>query len=299
MEFGRVYNIDTIDFGLPPDHSYNSKIFKNLKKQSEPHIYVGCAKWGRPDWIGKLYPKGTKATDFLKHYTSHFNSIELNAMFYQTFPVSVTEKWASQADDNFRFCPKFPQAISHIKRLKNTEVETDKYLESLMGFGNKLGYCFLQFDEHFGVKHFNELKNYLDKLPPELSLAVEFRHADWFKETEVVDHMHQLFIEKGIATVITDTSGRRDVLHMRLTAPVAFVRYVGNNLHLTDFARIDEWVNRIKQWLNSGLHTLYFFIHNHEELNSPELCHYFISKINQECGLSIPKPNLLKNNLLF
>jgi len=44
-----------------------------------PQIYVGCAKWGRKDWVGKIYPEGIKESDFLKLYGKHFNSIELNA----------------------------------------------------------------------------------------------------------------------------------------------------------------------------------------------------------------------------
>ena len=101
--------------------------------------------------------------------------------------------------------------------------------------------------------------------------------------------------EIKIGSVITDTSGRRDVLHMRLTTPIAFIRFVGNNLHPTDFRRIDDWVNRMKLWIDSGIETIYFFIHNHEELNSPELCKYTIQKLNAATGLNLKGPNLLND----
>lgn len=296
MDFGKVDNIAAVDFTFPDDHLDTTKLFKSLrKKKTAPKVYVGCAKWGRPDWIGKIYPKGTKAADFLKHYTKHFNSIELNAMFYQTFPRTVTEKWASYADDDFRFCPKMSQYITHIKRLKGVEQETDKFLDSLSGFGDKLGHSFMQFDFRFGPKHLDTLKDYLDYLPRDFKVCVEFRQEDWFKDSIVSHEAFDMLRQMKVGTVITDTSGRRDVLHMRLTTPVAFIRFVGNNLHPTDYRRIDDWVSRMKLWIDSGIETIYFFIHNHEELNSPELCKYTIHKLNAATGLNIAGPKLLND----
>ena len=102
-----------------------------------------------------------------------------------------------------------------------------------------------------------------------------------------------------MARVITDTSGRRDCVHMKLTAPVAFVRFVGNNLHPTDFTRIDNWVDHIKTWIDKGLREIYFYIHNHDEINSPELCKYAIEQFNRKCGMSLVVPKLISANTLF
>jgi uncharacterized protein YecE (DUF72 family) len=297
MEFGKVDNVNAVDFTLPEDHPDTTMLLKSLKKKkSLPDIYVGCAKWGRPDWIGKLYPKGTKATDFLKYYTKHFNTIELNAMFYQTFPLSVTEKWASYAGKDFRFAPKMPQVITHMKRLKGVEEATDKYLESLSGFGEKLGQAFLQFDDRFGTNNLDSLRSYLEYLPRDFKVCVEFRQPDWFTDSVITRETFDMLRSMKVGTAITDTSGRRDVLHMRLTTPVAFIRYVGNNLHPTDYKRIDEWVVRIKEWVDSGIETVYFFIHNHDEANSPIMVKYVVEKLNAAIpGLNLNDPKLLND----
>ena len=80
MEFGKVpaEELDTIDFSLPKEPVTN-KLILTGKKVKHPEIYIGCAKWGRKEWIGKIYPKGTKEINFLDHYVKHYNSIELNA----------------------------------------------------------------------------------------------------------------------------------------------------------------------------------------------------------------------------
>ncbi len=296
MEFGKVQNIDEVDFTFPQDHAETGRLLSSIGKK-KTQIYIGCAKWGRPDWIGKIYPKGTKATDFLKHYTKFFNTIELNAMFYQTFPRSVTEKWASYSDDSFRFCPKMSQYITHIKRLKGVDAETDAFLDSLSGFGDKLGHSFIQFDERFGTKNIDALRDYLSYLPKDFKVCVEFRHPDWFKESIAAQEAFDMLRQMKAGTVITDTSGRRDVLHMHLTTSVGFIRFVGNNLHPTDFRRINDWVESMKLWIDSGIETIYFFIHNHEELNSPELCKYTIQQLNSATGFNIAEPKLLNEEM--
>ena len=294
MEFGRVENVDAVDFTMPGDDKYTSQLFKQLKKtKTKPRVYVGCAKWGRPDWVGKIYPKGTKPADFLKHYVTHFNSIELNAFFYQLFPAATVEKWAALADDDFRFFPKFTNSITHIRRLKNAEKDTEAFLNTVNYFGKKLGTSFIQLGDNFGPKHVDSIHDYLKALPRDFRVAIEFRNKDWFTDDVVVDETYHLLKELGVDYIMTDTSGRRDVLHMRLTTPRAFIRYVGNGLHPTDYRRMDDWVEKIAGWLDNGLQELDFFIHQHDELHSPELSKYMIDKLNKRCGLNISCPRLL------
>jgi uncharacterized protein YecE (DUF72 family) len=295
MEFGKVSNVDEVDFKMPHDPAMNKKVLGG-KPFAHPHIYVGCAKWGRPDWVGTLYPKGTKAADYLKHYTKHYNSIELNAMFYQLFPKATVAKWASYADDDFRFSPKFTQAITHFKRLKDAERETDDFLDTMQSFGNKLGTSFIQMGDNFGPKNFGTLQSYIEALPKDFDVALELRHTDWYNDKTVATELFHLLQANNTASIITDTSGRRDLLHMHLPTKTAFIRWVGNNLHPTDFKRLDDWTKRIKLWLGEGLETLYFYVHNHEEANTPQLSDYFIKKLNKECGLNITPPHLIKTN---
>src|SRR5918993_3168459 len=194
MDFGRVDHIEAVDFSLPPDHTVTTETFKKLKPDNAPvQLYVGCAKWGREDWIGKIYPKGTKSKDFLSHYVKYFNCIELNALFYNLQPKKVIERWASLADDAFRFCPKFSNSISHIRQLKNADQETDRYIDHMQSFGNKLGPSFLQLSERFGPNRVDIVENYVKSLPRDFRTIIEFRHQEWFVENKVVDGMFQLF----------------------------------------------------------------------------------------------------------
>jgi len=307
MEFGRVTEaeINTIDFTLPPDGEQTQLTFKNVKPAAAPAFYVGCAKWGRKEWKELIYPKKTKEADFLGEYVKHFNSIELNAVFYSIPKEEQILKWVAMTAENtnndFIFCPKFSRTITHIKRLKETDYLTDEYIKAISAFGKHLGPCFLQVSDNFGPNNIEVLENYLKKLPKDFKVFVEVRHKDWF----VGDAKKQLFsmlAKLGKGAAITDASGRRDCLHMELPTPEAFIRFVGNGGKYldSDKARVDEWVVRIKKWLAEGLTNVYFFLHQHDEADTPLIADYTIAQFNKHLGSHLSRINFIpKSNLLL
>jgi uncharacterized protein YecE (DUF72 family) len=86
---------------------------------------------------------------------------------------------------------------------------------------------------------------------------------------------------------------------MRLTTPTAFIRFVGNGLHPTDYTRVDAWIQRIKKWMDEGIEKVYFFMHQHEEIHSPELCKYVIEQLNKHCNTNIPELKFVEQTLEF
>src|SRR5258706_6135909 len=98
MEFGRVEQneLDGIDFSLPAEPADNKKILKG-KTFANSKVYFGCAKWGRTEWVGKIYPPKTKEKDFLQHYVQHYNCIELNATHYKIYGEKGICNWAEKA----------------------------------------------------------------------------------------------------------------------------------------------------------------------------------------------------------
>jgi uncharacterized protein YecE (DUF72 family) len=298
MEFGRVTEkeLDKIDFSLPAEPAANKDVLKQTKKK--PLVYLGCAKWGRKEWVGKIYPKGTKDAQFLDHYVQHYNSIELNATHYKVYKPEEIAKWAAKAvGKDFKFCPKVTNSISHYSGFNNVDFLTTAFLEGILAFGDNLGPIFLQVSEKYSPKQRDKLFDYLKTLPTDLQFFLEVRHPDWFSDAGIHKELFDTLRSLKIGAVITDTAGRRDCAHMELTVPKTFIRYVGNSLHKTDYIRSDEWVKRIKYWLDKGLQELYFFMHMHDEAFSPELTVYLVDKLNAACGLHLHKPKFVLGSL--
>lgn len=295
MEFGRVpeEELKKVDFSLPAEPAENKKILKG-KPAKHPKVYLGCAKWGRPEWVGKIYPHKTKEKDFLQHYVQHYNSIELNATHYRIWGEAGIKKWADKAKGmDFKFCPKMYQGVTHRGSLTGKEFVTNEFFRGIVAFGEHLGPIFIQVSDSFSPKRKEELFTYLRSLPTDLQFFLEVRHPDWFAKEKEKEDMFAFLRENKMGAVITDTAGRRDCAHMHLTIPKAFIRYVGNSLHKTDYTRCDAWVKRMKYWLDKGMQELYFFMHMHDEATSPELTVYLVDKMNKECGLDLIKPKFI------
>ena len=294
MDFGRVpeKELNKINFKLPPDPAINATVLKGTPAK-KPQVFLGCAKWGRKEWIGKIYPKGTKEAGFLDEYIKHYNSIELNATHYKLYNPADIRKWADKAKaQGFKFCPKVYQGISHFGNLAEKQFLTDTFLQGVTAFEDQLGPVFLQVSDRFSPKRNEELMNYLDTLPKDVQFFLEVRHPDWFTPP----HRDQLFSalkKMKIGAVITDAAGRRDCCHMHVTLPKTFIRFVGNSLHETDYTRIDAWVQRIKKWLSAGMKEVYFFMHMHDEATSPELTVYLAQQLNKHCKLDLPVPQFV------
>lgn len=292
MEFGKVpvSQLKYIDFILPEEPVFNKQVLKG-KAVKSPKVYIGCAKWGRKEWVGKIYPPKTKDKDFLKHYVQHYNSIELNATHYKIYDEATVQKWADTAGGkDFLFCPKMYKGVTHFGSLQGKDFITDEFLKGIAAFGKHLGPVFIQVSETFSAARKEELFAFLHSLPSGVQFFVEMRHNDWFDDEVIRNDLFTTLRKLNMGAVITDTSGRRNCAHMQLPIPKAFIRYVGNSLHPTDYTRIDGWTERIQYWLNNGLQELYFFMHMHDEATSPELTVYLVDKLNAACGLQLEKP---------
>lgn len=286
MKFGSTDNPENIDFTLPSDHPDTSKTLMEYKSNNPFEVYVGCAKWNKSDLKG-FYPRGTK--DELTYYSREFNSIELNATFYNSPDKDQVVQWKEKTPEGFKFFPKIPQSVSHYRRLNDVKNLTEEFANSVSMFEEKLGMVFLQMIDNFKPKFIDRVESFAEEFPKGIPLAIEVRNEDWFVG-ETFDAFYEILKKNNVANIIVDTAGRRDMLHMRLSNDVAFVRYVGAN-HQSDYTRLADWVERIKEWRERGLNKLYFFIHQNVEKESPLLAEHFIKLLNKELSLSLKIPN--------
>ncbi|WP_294208352.1 DUF72 domain-containing protein [uncultured Chryseobacterium sp.] len=286
MKFGKVADPSRIDFTLPEDHPSTKAVLSQNKNGLE-NISIGCAKWSRADLKG-FYPKGTK--DELRYYATQFNSIELNATFYGMPTPEQIITWKDKTPDHFRFFPKITNTVSHFRRLIDVTDAVTQFASSVMHFDEKLGMVFLQLHDNFQPKDYNRLEKFVKDWPQEVPVAIELRNEEWFSNEAVFNKTCALFEDHHITNIIVDTPGRRDMLHMRLTTPNTFIRYVATDSD-HDYQRLDAWIDRLTNWKQQGLRNLYFFVHQ-DISGSNLLSAYLIEKINNAWKTSIHVPKM-------
>lgn len=278
MKFGTVSvgELERLSFTLPADAAVNQHVLDGVPRK-ERRIWLGASSWGDKSWVGPIYPAPTPATKFRERYPQHFNAIELNGTHYTIYGADTLAQWAAPAQGrSFRFCPKFPQSISHYSGFRDVKGQTDAFLDSLRGLGeDHQGPVFLQLPDSHGPSRKRELFDYLAGLPREHDVFLEVRHPDWMSDLRARDELFETLRAMGKGIVLTDTPGRRDLVHMALTVPRFFLRFVCHQLHPTSFTRSDAWFSRLEDWFSRGLEDAYIFLHPGEEAALPEIHRYW------------------------
>ena len=292
MDFGKLANVDAVDFALPPEPAANVGFLLRHASAADdsPTVLVGTAGWGDRRFVGKLYPSGARASEFLRCYSRAFRTNELNSTYYGVDPERIA-RWVATVPPGFRFCPKFPSTITHELGIDRADRELEDFLAALAHFGDRLGRAWVLLPPEFGPRRFGALAGFVAAIGPRVPLGVELRHPDWFTDRGAWEAVCALFEQHRATAILTDVAGRRDVLHMRLTAPAAFVRFVGNGLHRSDFERLDAWVERIGRWVDGGLAELFFFLHQPEDHQTYELALHFVPRLADRLGLELPHPD--------
>ncbi len=272
MDFGRdkATDLNSIDFNLPDGDD------TVLPGNPDPlfKFYLGAPKYGRDEWKGNLYPSDIKDEERLTEYSKHFNYLELNASFYKIPEPSMGVGWAEQVAENrkFKFSPKISRPITHLRRFKNAEDETNRFFEFCDTLADTLAPSFIQMSDASGFNNFDTVEAYLKSLPESFRVNIEMRHPSFF-ETENFKRVTSSLKEQNVGLIITDTNLRRDVLHMHLTSTCAQIRFNGNDNHPTDRMRLEQWRERILQWKLKGMREVYFGLHQpndntfHESVN--------------------------------
>lgn len=290
MDFGKLESLENVNFKLPPQHEGSLKVLGGIKA-NKCNVYVGCPIWAEPDFVGKIYPLKAKSKDYPKYYSQQFNSIELNISHYRGLDQGTIEHWIDTTTSDFKFFPKVNQVISHTPLIKQNADYMREFIATAQHFKQKLGMPFLQLPPNYDSSKIEDLMDFCDEVA--LSrCAIELRHESWFKNEALLKHLCNYFYKNNITLLITDTAGRRDVIHQRLTTKTAFIRFVANDLHTTDYERMQAWISQLKIWIDNGLEEIFFFFHTPTHAIMPEMCVWFITEFNKQTGLNVRLPKL-------
>lgn len=144
-------------------------------------FFVGTSGYSFKEWKGSSYPEKLPQKEMLSYYAGRFSAVEINSTFYAMPKAEVLESWAGQTPETFRFVLKAPQTITHRRRLKNVEEETDHLLRTAAVLGGRLGPILFQLPPNL-KKDLERLEAFLTHFGKRASAAFEFRHESWFDD---------------------------------------------------------------------------------------------------------------------
>ena len=272
---------------------------EHYDKRMTAAIHVGTSGYSFKDWLGTVYPAGTKAGDFLSHYAKMFDTVEINSTYYHVPPPSMFANMLKKVPSDFTFVVKVPKEMTHDReKLASVVSPFIDGIAPLMEAG-QLGGLLAQFPYSFkstseGIDHLKRLADAFAEC--ETPMNIEFRHTRWYN-----DETYAVLEKLGLGFVNVDLPplpglpGASNIV----TSDVAYYRLHGRNAkmwwhhptpsHRYDYLyndnQLEEWAQRIEHAATKAKAS-YIFNNN---------CHLGQSVVNalhlhQRFGL--PRPTL-------
>lgn len=252
-------------------------------------LFIGCSGWNYGDssekggWRNVFYPDNK--TRKLTYYSQFFNTVEMDATFYNRFYQHMTQGLfvgiARTTPPDFKISVKVPEIITHDKRLdinKDVMVDLMTFLDKISPLknSNKLGAIIIQLPPSFTITESKKLEEFLNALTNNTNVqsnnnfAIEFRHTSW--NTEGVLELLQHY---DIASVLTDSPEKEHLEFLSnenniTSRSTSVVRLHGRNTtqghywynYLYSQRELEPWVEKIGR-INQKTDTIFVYFNNH------------------------------------
>ena len=262
--------------------------------------YLGLPQWQHPVWeSGCLAGAGSA----LQRYARQFSSVEGNTTFYGLPKPDTVQRWHDETPDDFRFCFKFHQDLSHRSALEVAHPKVAEQFQVLEPLASKIGLLNLQLPKSFNSEGIEHLHRFFLALPDAFNYSVEVRHPEFFDKGDEEREFNQMLLETGVNRVMFDTrpifavtasdSATLDAqqkkpkvpLHVIATGQNPQVRFISTMQWQQSERYLDQWVSKALQWREEG-RVPYLFFHTPDCAEAPELAARFVHK------LKLAKPTL-------
>ena len=224
-------------------------------------LFAGASGFSYKPWKGPFYPVDLPDAAMLSYYAARLPAVEINNTFYRLPKAKMLDDWAAQTPDGFRFVLKASRRITHMQRLKDVG-ELVRYLFETAGtLGPKLGPFLFQLPPHL-KKDLDRLRTFLDLVPSDRRVALEFRNASWF-EDDVFETLRAHDAALCVAETEPDDKEGSNQAPLVATASWGYLRLRRENYSDAD---LERWAGRIR---SQGWSEAYVFFKHEDDGTAP------------------------------
>ena len=238
-------------------------------------ILIGTSGYSYHDWVGPVYPEGTKQKDYLACYSKMFPTVELNFSYHAMPRAANIAKMLEDGGPSLTFAIKAHQTLTHKIDPHKWEDEAKTYITAIEPMLNARRLEVVLFQFPFSFHYTPDNRRYLDRLLnyfKGIPVAVEFRKTDWYSG-KVIEAMRKR--EIPLASLdMPDLNGLPPSMDV-ITAPMVYIRLHGRNReawwgdndhnrynYLYADSEIEAWAGRIKRIIENAKKILVYF-NNH------------------------------------
>jgi uncharacterized protein YecE (DUF72 family) len=225
---------------------------------------VGCSGWNYKSWRGRFYPAGLPPREWLPHYASVFDTVEVNNTFYRLPESQTFAAWRDATPAGFLMAVKASRYLTHLKRLREPEAPLSRLFERAAALGNRLGPVLYQLPGTF-VRDLDRLAAFLAALPRRwpptkqrgrrLTHVIEFRHPSWY-----VEETFDLLRRARVSLCLHDKQG--SAIAAPVVGPAVYLRFHGTSgrYHGSYQTRaLSRWASRLAEQARDGRRVYAYF----------------------------------------
>lgn len=266
-------------------------------------VYVGTSGFHYKEWIGPVYPPGTKTSDMLERFAGMFHALEINSTFYRPPGKDMFAKYPERTGGEMKVIVKLHGSFTHLRNAQPADVETfDEAIKPLKNSGQFA--CYLaQFPQSF--QNTSDARDYIEKLRhmfPDIPLVCEFRHKSWW-------HRDVLEFLKGMSVSMSTVDGP-EISSLppggaTFTSDPAYVRLHGRNsdkwyegaearyTYKYKRSELEGILNKVRKLVLKS-DEVYVVFNNHPLGNAPINANQFIELLRDALPDSIPSGNKMR-----
>ena len=254
--------------------------------EQDSGLRIGTSSWSEKSWQGIFYPQGIASRDFIRHYSTVYDSVEIDATFYALPSRSTIEGWRQRTPEGFQFAAKVPRWITHEKVLLDAQEDIEIFIETMQWLGDRLGPILFQFP-YFNKKVFPSVEPFLQRLdrflaeiPPGPRYVVEVRNHNWISGA-----LQQLLNDHGVALAWVDQAWMPepeewiDKIGTQISN-FGYFRFLGDHKKMDQLTkkwdrqvldrrdRLARWIPAMRSFRQAGIDVFGFF-NNHYAGHAP------------------------------
>ena len=245
-------------------------------------VWIGTSGWQYSDWRCRVYPEGLPQRLWLEHYAATFACVEVNNTFYRLPAEDVFAQWRERVPAGFLFALKLSRYVSHIRRLREVGDPIKTFLGRASRLGDRMGPMLLQLPPNLEAEP-ARLRDALAAVPTRIRVAVEVRHASWFR-----DEVAEVLRDCDAALCLTDRHGEPQEPEWA-TAEWGYLRFHRGSRSGWSYADpvLEHWADRLRSLWGPRAEAFAFF--NNDPGGAAVRDASRFARICTEAGLSVAR----------
>jgi uncharacterized protein YecE (DUF72 family) len=224
-------------------------------------IRIGCSGWLYRDWRGIVYPQELPQRRWFEHYTTMFDTVELNTTFYRLPKPESVQKWHDAAPPGFLYALKLGAFGSHRMKLRDAASWLPNHVDRATMLGRSLGPTLIQLPPKWR-RNTERLEEFFAAAPTDMTWALEIREPSWLH-----DDVFEILRRNRAALCVHDLLADHP---FELTTDWTYVRFHGPDalrhkywgLYGPD--RLEPWATRIAELAERGVSAYCYFNNDYE-----------------------------------